>query len=376
MSQPDNRAYVFAFSRVKGIGPVRLRMLQSYFGSLADAWAAEPGALMAAGLDTKSIHALLAARADMQPEAELARYDHGDIRAITWDDPDYPKLLRQISDPPPAIYVRGTLTEADAWAVSLVGTRHPTVYGREVAESLACELAQNHITVISGMARGIDAYAHQAAIKAGGRTVAVLGCGVDVVYPPEHRKLAQQIVEHGALVSDYPPGTQPEAMNFPPRNRIISGMSLGVVVVEADERSGALITSDFAAEQGREVFSVPGNIFNKASRGTNMLIQKGAKLVLGASDILEELNLSMVTSHVAAQEVAPENDVERLLMSRLSHDPVLTDELVQALNLPVEVVTSTLALMELKGMIRQATGTSYVIAREERISYDVGGYRE
>jgi DNA processing protein len=197
----------------------------------------------------------------------------------------------------------------------------------------------------------------------------VLGCGVDIIYPPENRGLAQQIVEQGALVSDYAPGTQPDSLNFPPRNRIISGMSLGVVVVEADERSGALITSEFALEQGREVFAVPGNIFNRSSKGTNKLIQNGAKMVLGVGDILEELNLSMVASHVAAQQIAPENDVERMLISHLSHEPVLTDELVNALNLPTEVITSTLALMELKGMVRQASGTSYVIAHEERAAY-------
>ncbi|MCL5997728.1 MAG: DNA-processing protein DprA [Chloroflexi bacterium] len=369
MDQPDHRAYLFAFSRVKGIGPVRLRLLQSRFGSLAAAWNADPQALFTSGLDQKSIAALLEARKSIQPQEDLQSLTERDIQVITWDDADYPKLLKEINDPPPVLYVRGHLTSADAWAIGLVGTRRATVYGREVAETLATELARNGITIVSGMARGIDAYAHQAALQAGGRTIAVLGCGVDIVYPPEHRKLAQQIVEHGALVSDYPPGTQPDSQNFPPRNRIISGMSMGVVVIEADERSGALITSEFAAEQGREVFAVPGNIFNRSSKGTNQLIQKGAKLVTNVNDVLEELNLSMVASHKEAQEVAPENDVERLLMSHLSHEPTPTDDLVNALKLPTEIITSTLALMELKGMVRQATGTSYVVAREERAPY-------
>ena len=219
------------------------------------------------------------------------------------------------------------------------------------------------------MARGVDGVAHQAAINAGGRTIAVLGCGVDIVYPPDHRKLAHEIVEHGALVSDYPPGTQPEGVNFPPRNRIISGMSLGVVVIEAGEPSGALITSDFALEQGREVFAVPGSIFSKASKGTNRLIQKGAKLVTCVADILEELNISMVTDYIATQEAAPENDTEKAVLGQLSHEPTLTDDLVNKLNLPTEVVTGTLAIMELKGMVRQANGTSYVLARESPTPY-------
>jgi DNA processing protein len=371
MDQPDHRPYLFALSRVRGIGPIRLRALQSHFDSFSTAWYAEPGALLAAGLDQKSVTSLVAARKDFRPQEELEKLALGGIQVITWDEPGYPKLLKQIDDPPPVLYVRGQLTDADTWAIGVVGTRHATVYGRQVAEALGTELAHNKITVVSGMARGIDACAHQAALNVGGRTVAVLGCGVDIVYPPEHHKLAHQIAEHGALVSDYPPGTLPDALNFPPRNRIISGMSLGVVVIEAGERSGALITSDFAAEQGREVFAVPGSIFNRASQGTNNLIQKGAKLITGVEDILEELNLSMVASHVAAQQVVPESDVERLLISHLSHEPTPTDDLVNALQLPVEVVTSTLALMELKGMVRQATGTSYVVARESRIPYKV-----
>ena len=187
--------------------------------------ASRAGELLAAGLDQKSIFAVAAAREHTQPDADLARLADIGIQVLTWDETGYPKLLKQINDPPPVLYVKGELKDEDAWAIGIVGTRRATVYGREVSESLSGELARNHITVVSGMARGIDGYAHQAALKAGGRTVAVLGCGVDVIYPPEHRLLVQQIIEHGALVSDYPPGTQPDALNFPPRNRIISGMS-------------------------------------------------------------------------------------------------------------------------------------------------------
>ncbi len=369
MDNTDQRLYTYGFSRVKGIGPVRMRLLQSHFGSLAAAWRADSAALAACGLESRLIQALLAARTTLDLQAELARFEHSDIQVLTWDDPPYPKLLRQISDPPPVIYVRGALSEEDEYAVGIVGTRQATVYGRQVAEMLAGDLARSHVTVVSGLARGIDASAHQAAIKAGGRTVAVLGCGVDVIYPPENRALAQEIIQRGALISDYPPGTQPDAGNFPPRNRIISGLSLGVVIVEADQRSGALITADFATQQGRDVFAVPGNIFNRSSRGTNQLIHDGAKMVLDVKDVLEELNLGMVESYVAAQKAVPENDVERSLIAHLSHEPVLTDELVHAVDLPTEVVTSTLAMMELKGMVRQANGTSYVLVRDENVIY-------
>jgi DNA processing protein len=363
--------FYLAFARVRGIGSVRVRRLKTHFGSLRLAWSAGEFDLASAGLDAKSIGSLALARRSVVPEAEVDRLSAIGATALTWDDAGYPKLLREVADPPPVLFVKGTLTDADAWAVSVVGTRRATVYGREVTDMLARELAANGITVVSGMARGIDAAAHQAAIKAGGRTIAVLGCGVDVPYPPEHRKLAQEISEHGALVSDYAPGTPPDAVNFPPRNRIISGLSLGVVVVEADDKSGALITTEFAAEQGRDVFAVPGNIFNRTSRGTNRLIAQGAKMVLDTKSILEELNLSMVADRVEVQAVVPENDTERTILARLTHEPTHVDELVRALGLPTEEVTATLTLMELKGMVRQAGGTNYLLAREGRTHYRV-----
>ncbi len=363
--------YYLAFARVKGIGAVRVRKLKAHFGSLQLAWSASEHDLAAAGLEAKTIGALSEARKTIFPQREVERLASVGATAVTWDDAGYPKLLREVADPPPVLFVRGTLTDADAWAVSIVGTRRATVYGREVTAMLAGELARNHITIVSGMARGVDAIAHQAALGAGGRTLAVLGCGVDVVYPPEHRKLAQQIIENGALISDYPPGTPPDAANFPPRNRIISGLSLGVIVVEADERSGALITAEFAAEQGRDVFAVPGNIFNRTSRGTNRLIQQGAHIVLDVQSVLEELNLNMVADRVEVEAAVPENDTERAILAYLSHEPTQVNELVRALEMPVADVTAALALMELKGLVRQATGTSYVLAREARVGYHV-----
>jgi DNA processing protein len=233
------------------------------------------------------------------------------------------------------------------------------------------DLAVNHVTIISGLARGIDGEAHQAALKASGRTIAVLGCGLDLIYPPEHRNLAREIVQNGALVSEYPLGTKPEGGNFPPRNRIISGMSLGVLVVEAGIRSGALISADFAADQGRDVFAVPGNLYARSSEGTNRLIQDGAKLVTGAEDILEELNLTLVAQQIEVRAVVSESETEALLLQYLSLEPLHVDEISRRADLPIADVTSNLALMELKGLVRQVGGMNYVVMHEPRVAYRV-----
>jgi DNA processing protein len=234
---------------------------------------------------------------------------------------------------------------------------------------LATNLARSGVTIVSGLARGIDAAAHQAALEAGGRTIAVLGHGIDFIYPPEHRRLAEQIVEHGALVTDYPVGTAPEGKNFPPRNRIISGLSLGVLVVEGDKPSGARITADFALEQGRDIFAVPGNILQHTSRLPNSLIQEGAIPVLQVEDILEKLNLNMVIQQAEAREVIPQDETESRLLELLSAEPVHIDEIQRETGLPIAHVSSTLALMELKGMVRQVGGMNYVVAREAKATY-------
>jgi len=255
--------------------------------------------------------------------------------------------------------------------VAIVGTRRASAYGKEVTRWLARTLARSGITIVSGLARGIDAEAHRAALEAGGRTIAALGCGIDRVYPSEHRKLASEIVESGALVSDYPLGTEPEGKNFPPRNRIISGLSLGVLIPEAGKGSGALITADYAAEQGRDVFAVPGSVLMHGSGGTNALIQDGAKVVLGPEDILEELNLAMVAEQAEARQVLPADETEAALLTHLSAEPTHVDDLQQQLGIPIAQVTSTLALMELKGMVRQVGGMKYVVAREPGVEYIV-----
>ncbi len=371
MSHSDIR-YWIGFNKVAGIGATRLRALLDYFGDLETAWRAARHDLRQAGLDRRSLDNLIRARAGLDLEAEIAKIERAGVQVLTWDMDDYPPNLREIYNAPPVLYVRGRLEKRDEWAVAVVGTRRASVYGKEAARMMGAGLAQAGVTVVSGLAWGIDTTAHRACLDAGGRTLAVLGCGVDIIYPRQNARLAAEIVERGALISEYALGTRPEARNFPPRNRIISGLTLGTVVIEADLGSGALITAKFAVEQGRDVFAVPGSIFAKGSRGTNDLIQQGAKLVRNVGDVLEELNLTMVSEQAQARAVLPENETEALLLEHLSAEPRHIDALGRAAHLPIAQVSSTLALMELKGMVRQVGGMNYVLAREEGVEYRVG----
>ncbi|MGD2041082.1 MAG: DNA-processing protein DprA [Anaerolineae bacterium] len=368
MSKGEIR-YWIGFNKVSGIGAARLRALLDYFGDLEIAWRAHTHDLKQAGLDRRSIANLVQARERLDLEAEVERVQKAGIQLLTWNDTNYPPNLHQIYNAPPVLYVRGQLKDQDEWAVAIVGTRRASVYGKEAARMFGAGLARAGVTIVSGLARGIDTVAHQSCLDAGGRTLAVLGSGVDVIYPAGNARLAAQIMEQGALISEYALGTRPEAKNFPPRNRIISGLTLGTVVVEADLSSGARITADFAAEQGRDVFAVPGSIFARGSRGTNDLIQQGAKMVCKVNDVLEELNLTMVSEQAQARAVIPENETEALLLEHLSAEPVHVDELGRSVRLPIAEVSSTLALMELKGMVRQVGGMSYVVAREGSVDY-------
>jgi DNA processing protein len=366
--------YWLGFNLVKGIGPAKVQALLSYFGDIELAWNADDAQLKLLGFDKRSRTNLLQARATLDLEIELEKILAKHITLLTWNSPDYPSYLREVDSPPPLLYVVGSLEDIDRWAVAVVGTRRVTSYGRQVTQELVSGLVRSGVTIVSGLARGIDAVAHKAALDLGGRTIAVLGSGPDNIYPPEHRDLARQIVRgHGAVISDYPLGTQPDAKNFPPRNRIISGLSLGVVVVEAGARSGASITAQFALEQGREVFAVPGNVNRPASQGTNRLIQQGtAKLVTNANDILEELNLTMVFEHSAVQQALPDTAEEAALFEYLSAEPVHIDALSRATGLSSQAVSSTLTLLELKGIVRQVGGMNYVMVREADPTYEVG----
>lgn len=356
----DELAYWIGFNKVLGIGPARLRALLDTFGNIAEAWQADAADLREIGLDRRSISNLLHARQTFDLAGELQRLADAGVAVLTWDSTDYPINLRNIHDPPPVLYIKGALLPEDDWAIALVGTRHASVYGKEAARHLATDLAQRGVTVVSGLAAGIDAAAHQAALDAGGRTLAVLGSGVDVIYPPQNRRLAEQIETQGALISEYPLGKPPDRSNFPPRNRVISGLSLGTVVVEAGLRSGALITSDFAAEQGREVFAVPGSIFQRGCEGTNHLIQQGAKPALAVSDILEELNIARMSQQAEVRAAVPTTSLEQTVLDLLGSEPLHVDELSRSASLPAYTVAGALALLELKGLARQVSAMTYV----------------
>lgn len=358
----SDRPFLMALTAVPGIGPVRTRLLLAAFGSAESAWRASAVALGAAGLDEKVAAALVALRATLEPASLPERLARAGTRAVAWDDDEYPARLAELSGSPPVLYVRGTLTDADARAVAIVGTRRASHYGREVAHRFATDLVAAGVTVVSGLALGVDAAAHAAALAAGGRTLAVLGCGPDIIYPPSHRRLAEQIIEQGALISEYFPGTKPDAVNFPARNRWIAGLSLGVLVVEAPARSGALITAELAGELGRDVFAVPGSILSGSSDGCHMLLRDGATLVTTAAELLDDLNLARHELLAEARRLPlGDNDTETALLALLSAEPVHVDDLGRASGLPVSTLNATLTIMELKGLVRQATRMSYVL---------------
>jgi DNA processing protein len=367
----DKLRYWVGFNYVHGIGPVRLAALQAAFGDLERAWHASPAALRGAGLDSRTIDALLEVRRDLDLDAVLKRIESKGFNVYSVEDDHYPRRLLEIVQPPPLIYTWGNLEERDQWAVGIVGTRRPSFYGRTVAEEIATALAQQGLTIVSGLARGIDGIAHRAALEAGGRTIAVLGSGLANIYPPEHTELASAMVEHGAVVSEYSLDTSPEGRNFPPRNRIISGLSLGVVVIEAGRTSGALITADFAADQGRDVFAVPGDITRHQSAGTNYLIQQGAFPLTDPLDVLEVLNLAVVEKEVQLELEMPDNPTERKLLEALGRQPMHVDEIRSRSSLTPSEVSAGLAVLEIKGRVKQVGGMNFVRVREERARYQV-----
>lgn len=367
----DERLFWIGLNLVNGIGPARFRKLLDHFGDARTAWEASPAALRKAGLPELAVENFLQVRASVDLTAVLTQMESEGISLLTWMDEEYPRRLSDIAQPPPVLYVKGTITTQDEWAVAIVGTRKITPYGYQATEETAAFLARNGVTVVSGLARGIDSAAHRAALNAGGRTIAVLGSGVDRIYPEENRNLAGEIVERGALISDYGLGTPPEAVNFPPRNRIIAGLSIAVVVVEAGRKSGALITADYAVEQGRDVFAVPGSIFSPQSKGTNRLVRDGAHPLLDPEDLLEALNLTLITEHQSARTVLPADATEAALFAVLGHEPMHVDEIGAKAEMPIDQVSAALALMELKGMVQQVGGMKYVAVREAQARYEV-----
>lgn len=356
------KAYWIGLNRVSGIGSMRMRALLDAFGSAQAAWQASIQELRDTGLDRRSIENLVESRRTVDLSAEWARIQRAGVDVLTWADDDYPENMRPIDGAPPVLYVQGRLEALDRWSVAVVGTRRASAYGREIAHKLARDLARHGVTVVSGLALGVDAVAHRAALEAGGRTIAVLGSGVDQIYPAQNRDIVKQLLANdaGAVVSEYPLGTKPEARNFPPRNRIISALSRAVIVIEAGKRSGALITASMAAEQGRDVFAVPGSILHPGSVGCNQLIQKGATPLLSIDDVLEELSLSNLHEKRAAHETVPPDPLEARLLEQLSAEPRHVDDLVRQSAFTTAQISSLLTIMELKGLVRQVGAMLYV----------------
>ena len=357
--------YWVAFTRIPHVGPARFRLLEQRFGTLERAWGAGLTELRGEGLDSRAARSVATSKLAIDPDDELPRLADSGARALTWHDEEYPARLKEIYDAPPVLFVRGELAPEDDRSVAVVGTRKATAYGREVAHRLAFDMAQAAVTIVSGLAYGIDAVAHRAALDAGARTVAVLASGVDVIYTQAHSGLAADILENGALVSEHPLGTRPRAESFPRRNRILSGMALGTLVVEGDVTSGALITARHALDQNREVFAVPGSVLSPSSRGPNRLIMRSeAKLVSEAKDILEELNLSWIGQQMEMEALFPVDENESKVLKHVTYDPVHIDEVIRSSGLDISTVSGALAMMELNGLVKQVGGMNYIKIRE------------
>lgn len=352
-----------ALRSIRGVGNIVALGLVKVFGGPRQVLEAGTQRLECAGVRAGLARAISRFDAWTAVDDQLRRLDRVGGRLVTWADEAYPDLLRHIHDPPLFLFVRGKLEDAIGEklpAVAVVGSRTPSSYGRRMAQVLSAGLAERGLTVVSGLARGIDAEAHRAALHAGGRTVAVLGCGIDVIYPTEHHQLMDLAARNGAVVSEFPMGTQPEAENFPGRNRIISGLSLGTVVVEAAERSGSLITAHFAVEQGREVFAVPGPV-GVHSRGPHRLLRQGATLVETANDVLTELAPHLPAAR-SAPNVAAVTPAEAAVLRCLAGGTRSLDEIVRASGLGLAAVTETLLALELRGAVRALPGNTYAAA--------------
>ncbi len=364
-----------ALNMVRGVGPRTANQLLSRYGSPAGVFAASRLALQKEGLKPETIQELQDSSILEKANAEIERLEKLNAQIITLEDDQYPDLLREIHDPPIALYVRGDLQKAlDRPALAVVGSRRCSTYGVNVAESLSRDLASHGLTIVSGLARGIDAGAHRGALESGGQTIAVVGTGLENTYPKEHKKLEEQIIANGAVVSEFPLGTPPLPQNFPYRNRILSGLCFGVLIVEASEHSGSLITARLAYEQGREVFAVPGNITSQTSFGPNFLIKDGAKLVQIWRDVVDELpreakeKLFGIERPAAAKsnvqpifEAVDLSDGERKILEILSVDvPAHIDQLLISSEMTSPDLMSALLGLEMKDRIRQLPGKSFI----------------
>lgn len=360
----EEKLYWLAFSALVGVGPKRFALLKNYFGSAQRAWLAKGEELRAVGLGGELIKRLEEFRKNFDPASYFLRLRENKINPLFLDDKRYPEALKRIDNPPFVLYVQGEILPGDDFALAVVGSRLVTGYGRRVTEKLVGELVDSGLTIVSGLARGVDSLAHQTALSAGGRTIGVLGCGSDLCYPPENKFLKEKIVNgRGAVVSEYPLGSQALPGNFPARNRLIAGLSLGVLVVEGAIRSGSLITARLAAEQGREVFAVPGPITSRLSEGPASLIKKGAKLIFEAKDILEELKPEKGKTGQKRGGGLPESKDEALISFLIRDGAKSLDQIVKESGLEAGRAAGLLSMMETKGRIRNL-GDTYLANQE------------
>jgi len=359
--------YWLAWNSISDIGPKRFYKLLRKYGSAKNAWLENSGNISKLlNLNNNISQRFTEQKNKIIPERQLELIEKYQVKVITKEDSLYPGNLKTIHLPPPVLYYRGTLIDTDRNSISIVGSRKATYYGKMVAEKFSKDLSSVGLTIVSGLARGIDTIAHKGALFENGRTIAVLGCGIDIIYPPENRKLAREIEDSGAVITEFPLHALPERQNFPRRNRIISGLSLGTLVVEAAERSGALITTDFALEQGREVFAIPGNINSPLSKGTHNLIKQGAKLVNNYNDVLEEISFEIPI------KVEKEKEKELSGLINLSEDDLLIynllskqkstqiDEVTEKSKLSVNKVSAIMLNLELKDLIKELEGKNYI----------------
>lgn len=369
----DAHTALIALNMIDHVGPVRLRQLLEHLGdpvAILGATESQLGAIP--GIGDETAHAIAHWRTGIDLEGELRRIDAFQCRIVTQLDAEYPQRLREIYDPPPVLYVRGTLGGIDRNSVAIIGSRQTTAYGTETARRMAYQLAYTGVTVVSGGARGIDTAAHQGALTAKGRTIAVLGTGISQVFPPENRELFDRIADNGALVTQFAFNRPADKQTFPIRNRIVAGMTLGTVVVEANLASGALITANFATDYGRQVFAVPGRVDSPRSRGCHELIKKGAKLCEGIEDILTEFEyLFPPTNRAAGSGTSPSSDTlpalelpqnEATVLTQLDVEPKAIDEIIREAGLPASAVTVALFSLELKRLVRQLPGKRFARA--------------
>lgn len=359
--QPPDLKFWLALNHFPKFGPVRLGKLKRHFPDMGAAFVAPAKELLAAGLDEKIIEEFCTFRRNLEPNQILDEQLKEGIKTILFDDPDYPKKLKEIYAPPPLLHYKGLAVAAEI-CLAVVGTRKFSLYGQQITDQLVFALAKNNLCIVSGLALGIDTLAHTAALAAKGRTIAVLGSGLNQrnIYPATNRYLADQIIaEGGQLISEFPIGTPPLRHHFPQRNRIVAGLSVGTLIIEAAEKSGSLITANHALEQNREIFAVPGSVFSPVSVGPNKLIKQGAIPVTEANDILATLDLSQIT-HYIKQNTADLNLEEKAILTHLTAEPIYVDELSKLSQLPIAKLNSNLMIMEIKGLVKNLGGMKYI----------------